>query len=168
MIKSYCKTNENWYNNSMKNFYEVLQVKSNATQMQIKKAYISLITKYHPDVYKGDKQYAQRYTSLLTEAYAVLKDENRRREYDVRHSISSKPNLRQLKREDRKLQREKREQMRLRKQNNEQQMSSEYLKNTKRAKSSFRETLKKIGYTFLVLAGFFVILAMYIFYNNWY
>lgn len=166
MIKSYCKTRENWYNNSMKNFYEVLQVRSNATQMQIKKAYISLITKYHPDVYKGDKQYAQRYTALLTEAYAVLKDENRRREYDVRHCITAKPNLRQLKREDRRIQREKREQIRLRKQNNEQQISAEYLKNTKRKKTSLKDNLKKVGYTFLVLIGFFIILAMYIFYKN--
>lgn len=166
MIKSYCKTRENWYNNSMKNFYEVLQVRSNATQMQIKKAYISLITKYHPDVYKGDKQYAQRYTALLTEAYAVLKDENRRREYDVRHCIAAKPNLRQLKREDRRIQREKREQIRLRKQNNEQQISAEYLKNTKRKKTSLKDNLKKVGYTFLVLVGFFIVLAMYIFYKN--
>mgnify|MGYP004656216183 CR=1 FL=1 len=166
MIKSYCKTYENWYNNSMKNFYEVLQVRSNATQMQIKKAYISLITKYHPDVYKGDKQYAQRYTALLTEAYAVLKDENRRREYDVRHCITAKPNLRQLKREDRRIQREKREQIRLRKQNNEQQISAEYLKNTKRKKTSLKDNLKKVGYTFLVLVGFFIVLAMYIFYKN--
>jgi len=166
MIKSYCKTRENWYNNSMKNFYEVLQVRSNATQMQIKKAYISLITKYHPDVYKGDKQYAQRYTALLTEAYAVLKDENRRREYDVRHCITAKPNLRQLKREDRRIQREKREQIRLRKQNNEQQISAEYLKNTKRKKTSLKDNLKKVGYTFLVLVGFFIVLAMYIFYKN--
>lgn len=166
MIKSYCKTRENWYNNSMKNFYEVLQVRSNATQMQIKKAYISLITKYHPDVYKGDKQYAQRYTALLTEAYAVLKDENRRREYDVRHCITAKPNLRQLKREDRRIQREKRAQIRLRKQNNEQQISAEYLKNTKRKKTSLKDNLKKVGYTFLVLVGFFIVLAMYIFYKN--
>lgn len=150
----------------MKNFYEVLQVRSNATQMQIKKAYISLITKYHPDVYKGDKQYAQRYTALLTEAYAVLKDENRRREYDVRHCITAKPNLRQLKREDRRIKREKREQIRLRKQNNEQQISAEYLKNTKRKKTSLKDNLKKVGYTFLVLVGFFIVLAMYIFYKN--
>ena len=149
----------------MKNFYEVLQVRSNATQMQIKKAYISLITKYHPDVYRGDKEYAQRYTALLTEAYAVLKDDARRREYDVRHCISSRPNLRQLKREDRAIQREKREQMRLKRQNADQQMSSEYLKNTKRKKLTFVEMLKRVGYAFLILTGFMVVLAMYLFYQ---
>ncbi len=149
----------------MKNFYEVLQVRSNATQMQIKKAYISLITKYHPDVYKGDKEYAQRYTALLTEAYAVLKDESRRREYDVRHCISSRPNLRQLKREDRAIQRERRDQMRLKRQNADQQMSSDYMKNTKRKKLTLGELLTRIGYSLLVLLGFTVIIAMYLFYQ---
>ena len=149
----------------MKNFYEVLQVRSNATQMQIKKAYISLITKYHPDVYKGDKVYAQRYTALLTEAYAVLKDEHRRREYDVRHAITSKPNLRQLKREDRVIQREKREQIRLRRQNAEQQMSSEYLKNTKK-KLSLSEIVTKLTYTMLVLLGFAIIIALILFFKE--
>ncbi len=149
----------------MKNFYEVLQVRSNATQMQIKKAYISLITKYHPDVYKGDKEYAQRYTALLTEAYAVLKDESRRREYDVRHCISSRPNLRQLKREDRAIQRERRDQMRLKRQNADQQMSSDYMKNTKRKKLTLSEILTRIGYSLLVLLGFTVIIAMYLFYQ---
>ncbi len=150
----------------MKNLYEVLQVRSNATQMQIKKAYISLITKYHPDVYKGDKVYAERYTALLTEAYSVLKDEARRREYDVRHCIESRPNLRQLKREDRAIQRERREQMRLKRQNADQQMSSEYLKNTKKKKElTLAEVIKKIGYGFLILCGFMVVLAMYLFYQ---
>ena len=149
----------------MKNFYEVLQVRSNATQMQIKKAYISLITKYHPDVYKGDKEYAQRYTALLTEAYAVLKDESRRREYDVRHCISSRPNLRQLKREDRAIQRERRDQMRLKRQNADQQMSSDYMKNIKRKKLTLSEILTRIGYSLLVLLGFTVIIAMYLFYQ---
>ena len=149
----------------MKNFYEVLQVRSNATQMQIKKAYISLITKYHPDVYRGDKEYAQRYAALLTEAYSVLKDESRRREYDVRHCISSRPNIRQLKREDRAIQREKREQMRLKRQNAEQQMSSDYLKNTKRKKLTPAEVFKRVGYAFLLLVGLMVVLAMYLFYQ---
>ncbi len=151
----------------MKNFYEVLQVRSNATQMQIKKAYISLITKYHPDIYKGDKEYAQRYTSLLTEAYSVLKDEHRRREYDVRHCIASRPNLRQLKKEDRILQRERREDMRLRRQKTaQQQVSSEYLKNTKRKKATFRDILRQIGYAFLGLLCFVAILALYLFYQG--
>lgn len=161
----YCKTYEKCYNTSMKNFYEVLQVKPNATQMQIKKAYISLITKYHPDVYRGDKAFAQKYTSLLTEAYAVLKDESRRREYNIRHCISSKPNIRQLRREDRRIQREKQEELRLRKRNSEQQVSAEYLKNTKRRKLTLGELFKRLGYTLLVLLGFTVIIAMYLFYQ---
>ncbi len=74
----------------MKNLYEVLQVKTNATSDQIKRAYLSLITKYHPDIYSGDKSYAERYTALITEAYSVLKDENRRQEYDESHNIKNR------------------------------------------------------------------------------
>ncbi len=74
----------------MKNFYEVLRVKTNASSMQIKKAYIQLITKYHPDIYPGDKSYAERYTAVLTEAYFVLKDDERRKDYDLSHEINFK------------------------------------------------------------------------------
>ena len=71
----------------MRNLYDVLQVKTNASQEQIKKAYISLITKYHPDVYTGNKSFAERYTSLITEAYAILRDDRKRQEYDDTHNI---------------------------------------------------------------------------------
>lgn len=74
----------------MKNFYEVLRVKTNASSMQIKRAYIQLVTKYHPDIYPGDKKYAERYTAVLTEAYFVLKDEDRRKDYDFSHNINIK------------------------------------------------------------------------------
>ena len=76
----------------MKNFYEVLRIKPNATQQQIKRAFIELVTKYHPDVYQGDKDYAARYTAVLTEAYAVLKDEEKRRIYDETHGIKYRQN----------------------------------------------------------------------------
>ena len=89
----------------MKNFYEVLRVRTNATEAQIRKAYREMITKFHPDIYRGDKEYAVRYTAILTEAYATLKDPERRRIYDEKHGIYSSPNVRQLRREDREIQR---------------------------------------------------------------
>ena len=63
----------------MKNFYEVLRVRTNASQEQIRKAFMELVSKYHPDVYKGDKIYAERYTAVINEAYSILKDPERRR-----------------------------------------------------------------------------------------
>ena len=72
----------------MKNFYDILRVSEDATQEQIKDAYIELISKYHPDVYSGDKDYAESYTAVLTEAYSVLKDPKRREEYDLTQNIT--------------------------------------------------------------------------------
>ena len=43
----------------MKNYYEELGVASNADIAEIKKAYLALLKKYHPDLYKGDKNYAE-------------------------------------------------------------------------------------------------------------
>ena len=105
----------------MKNFYEVLRVRTNATQAQIKKAFLYLVSKYHPDVYTGDKLYAERYTALLTEAYSVLKDPERRFDYDMRHNINTRPSSSQLRREDRAIRQEQREERRMSGKNYEQE-----------------------------------------------
>ncbi len=151
----------------MKNFYEVLQVRSNATQMQIKRAYIELITKYHPDVYRGDKEFAQKYTAIITEAYSVLKDESKRRDYDLKHNFSSSPNYRQLRREDRQIRRARR--YSASRQNEEQQMSREYFKNNERApqarKGLVRLFTSRLFYSLLALVGVEIIIAMIIYFK---
>ena len=151
----------------MKNFYEVLQVRPNATQMQIKRAYIELITKYHPDVYRGDKEFAQKYTALITEAYSVLKDESKRRDYDVKHNFTSSPNYRQLRREDRQVLRERRNSAK--RQSVEQEMSREYFKNTERAPQTKKGFAKlftsRLFYSLLALVGVEVIIAMIIYFK---
>ena len=73
----------------MENYYDILKVKSDATAEQIKRSYITLVTKFHPDVYSGDKVYAEQVTSSLTEAYSILKDEERRKEYDNAHRVNT-------------------------------------------------------------------------------
>ena len=66
----------------MKNYYEELGVEKNADISEIKKAYLSLLKKYHPDIYQGDKNYAQEQTQKLNMIYNILKDEKQRRIYD--------------------------------------------------------------------------------------
>ena len=61
-----------------KNFYDVLGVKNNASQDEIKKAYRELCKKYHPDKTGGDDTKFKE----INEAYETLGDENKRREYD--------------------------------------------------------------------------------------
>ena len=64
------------------NYYEILGVKTDATQTEIRQAYKKLIKKYHPDVYTGNKQKAEEISMQINEAYDVLSNVNSRREYD--------------------------------------------------------------------------------------
>ncbi len=66
----------------MTNYYKELGVNSNATKQEIKLAYLTLLKKYHPDVYEGDPKVAQDKTALLNECYDVLKDDEKRAQYD--------------------------------------------------------------------------------------
>ncbi len=62
-------------------YYEVLGVKKDATSDQIKKAYRRLAKKYHPDHAKGDKSAEDKFKQI-SEAYAVLSDAEKRKQYD--------------------------------------------------------------------------------------
>jgi len=64
-----------------KDFYGVLGVTSNATQDQIKRAYRKLAKKWHPDANLGDKTAGERFKTI-TEAYSVLSDAQKRKQYD--------------------------------------------------------------------------------------
>jgi DnaJ-class molecular chaperone len=61
--------------------YEVLGVKKDATDDQIKKAYRGLARKYHPDRNPGDKQ-AEASFKEVQDAYDVLSDKTKRAQYD--------------------------------------------------------------------------------------
>jgi molecular chaperone DnaJ len=65
-----------------RDYYEVLGVSRNASPEDIKKAYRNLAKKYHPDIYKGDKQEAEAKFKEVSEAYSVLSDPQKRTQYD--------------------------------------------------------------------------------------
>ena len=63
-------------------YYKTLGVAKNASNNEIKKAYRKLAMKYHPDHTKGDKAAEEKFKKI-TEAYAVLSDTEKRKQYDT-------------------------------------------------------------------------------------
>lgn len=71
-----------------KDYYEILGVPENASADEIKKAYRRLAKKYHPDANANDPQAAERFKEI-GEAYAVLSDPERRKQYDQMRSMGA-------------------------------------------------------------------------------
>lgn len=66
---------------SKRDYYEVLGVSKDVDDAAIKKAYRALAKKYHPDMNPGDAE-AEKKFKEASEAYAVLSDAEKRRQYD--------------------------------------------------------------------------------------
>ncbi len=64
-----------------RDYYEVLGVEKSASDAELKSAYRKLAKKYHPDVNPGDKEAEAKFKEA-TEAYGVLSDPDKRRQYD--------------------------------------------------------------------------------------
>ena len=68
------------------NFYEVLEIDRNATTKEVRKAYHRLAKELHPDRRECTQAHDQRQNQTFQEihdAYAILSDENKRKEYDI-------------------------------------------------------------------------------------
>ena len=65
-----------------KDYYNILGVPKSASAGEIKKAYRKLALKYHPDHNKGDKAAEAKFKDL-SEAYAVLSDTEKKKQYDM-------------------------------------------------------------------------------------
>jgi curved DNA-binding protein len=67
---------------SVKDYYKVLKVRKDASPDEIKKAYRKLAMKHHPDRNRGDSVAEERFKEI-NEAYAVLSDVEKRKQYDM-------------------------------------------------------------------------------------
>lgn len=71
-----------------KDFYKVLGLEESATEDQIRRAYRKLAQKHHPDRNPGDKG-AEEKMKKISEAYDVLSDSGKRRDYDQMRKLGA-------------------------------------------------------------------------------
>ena len=67
---------------SGKDYYKILGVSKSASPEEIKKSYRKMAMKYHPDRNKGDKEAEEKFKDV-SEAYAVLSDPEKKKQYDM-------------------------------------------------------------------------------------
>lgn len=68
-------------------YYDILEVEADASDIEIKKAYLKMAKKYHPDVYKSAVN--QDHFKKVNEAFTTLKNPLKRSDYDKKLKIKS-------------------------------------------------------------------------------
>jgi DnaJ-related protein SCJ1 len=66
---------------SEKNLYKILEVDRSASQNELKKKYREMTRKYHPDKNQGNAEASAKFADVA-EAYEILSDPKKRRQYD--------------------------------------------------------------------------------------
>ncbi|MDY6834521.1 MAG: DnaJ domain-containing protein [Chloroflexota bacterium] len=72
-----------------KDYYKILGVNKNATEEELKKSYRKLAMQYHPDRNQGKEQWANEKFKEINEAFSVLGDPEKRRQYDRYGSVGN-------------------------------------------------------------------------------
>lgn len=67
----------------MKNYYEILQVKNFATDIEIKKSFRKLAVQFHPDKNGGKKDFEERFKEIAN-AYDILSDKDKKNNFDFK------------------------------------------------------------------------------------
>ena len=69
-------------------YYRILEIKEDADFLEIKKKYRKLAIKYHPDKNPEDNEAVKKFREI-TEAYEILGDEKKRKEYDNKRKFKN-------------------------------------------------------------------------------
>ena len=81
----------------MKNYYEILEVDVKASKEIIDKAFKVLAKKYHPDSHdETKKEWAENKFKELNEAYEILSDDEKRKDYDIELDYAKNAELQAL------------------------------------------------------------------------
>jgi len=67
---------------SLKNYYDILQIPQNASSTDIEHAYQKLSAFWHPDKHRDNRRNAEINFNDISEAYETLSNRNRRSNYD--------------------------------------------------------------------------------------
>lgn len=67
----------------MKNYYEILQVRNFATDIEIKKSFRKLAVQFHPDKNGGKKDFEERFKEIAN-AYEILSDNDKKNNFDFK------------------------------------------------------------------------------------
>lgn len=76
---------------SAPDYYKILGISKNSSSKEIKKAYYQLAKKYHPDTNKDDPNAKKKFQEV-SEAYEILSDDTKRKEYDTFGTTSEQMN----------------------------------------------------------------------------
>ncbi len=68
--------------NNGKSYYDILKIKPDSSDLDVRKAYIELVNIYHPDKNPGNNKIATLRFRLINEAYATLKKQDDRERYN--------------------------------------------------------------------------------------
>ena len=76
--------------NTAKDYYSILGVLPSIEASALDAVYKALVKKYHPDVFAGDKNIAEEKTKEINESYSVLRDPQKRKQYDEQRQKENK------------------------------------------------------------------------------
>jgi DnaJ homolog subfamily B member 4 len=78
----------------MSDYYEILNVPKNVSSIELKQSYRNLARKWHPDKWDGekDKKVAESKFKLISQAYEILSDPEKKVQYDFQTSMNNNQN----------------------------------------------------------------------------